>query len=117
MTCTTTGTSNQIAVSLKRGDTMRLLVELLDDTGAPVDVTGWSWLSQLRITPDDTDSVVIAVTVPDPPGGSVQLELDPAVTAALPIADYVFDLEATDGGGAVKTLIDGQLRVREDVSR
>lgn len=117
MSCTTADTTNDVAVWLYRGDTMRLLVELRDASGAPVDITGWTFVSQLRPTADDPSSVPIAITVNDPTSGSLQLELAPVVTAALTVRDYAFDVEATDTTDDVKTLIVGQLRVKEDVSR
>lgn len=116
MTCTQS-TSNTVAVAIHRGDTMRLGVTLADDAGAPVDVTGWSWLSQLRTDPDDVTLVAVEVAVVDAPGGRLELSLAPELTAALPTRDFSWDLQATDVEGDVRTVLTGQLRVREDVSR
>lgn len=96
---------------------MRLGVTLADEAGAPVDVTGWSWLSQLRTDPDDVALVAIQVEVTDATKGQLELSLAPELTAALPTRDYVWDLEARDTANDVKTVLNGQLRVREDVSR
>jgi len=118
MSCTIADTTvNDIAVVLYRGDTMRLLVELRNASGGLVDITGWTWQSQLRMSADDVDSVPIAITITDPTVGTLQLELASVVSAALTPRDYVFDVEATDGDDNVKTLVVGQLRVKEDVTR
>lgn len=116
MTCTQS-TDNTVAVAITRGDTMRLRVTLTDADDAPVDVTGWSWQCQLRIDPDDDALVTIMVEVVDGVGGRLELSLAPDLTAALPVRDFVWDLEARDGNDDVRTVLTGQLRVREDVSR
>lgn len=105
-----------INVSVVRGDTLRLRVDLADDSGQPVDVTGWSWLSQVRAAPDSIPLVPVTVEVLDAPGGVLELSIDDEVTAGMQPADYVWDLQATDEADDVRTIISGGLRVRSDVS-
>lgn len=108
--------ANTVHIAIKRGDTLRLIVDLdgLDTTD--VDITGWVWLCQLR---DSADALVtsLSVTVTDPAKGVLELGLSSVETAALTVADYSFDLQATDTTPDVRTLLYAQLRIRSDVSR
>src|SRR3954468_22535436 len=116
MTCNDVTTGGTVAVVVKRGDTMRLRVELSDKDGAPVDVTGWSWRCQLRAA-NDTVAGDITVTVTDAPQGVLELSIDAADTALLALADYRFDVEATDLAADVRTVLDGAVRISADVTR
>src|SRR4051794_37521134 len=115
MTCETT-TDSTVYVSAFRGDDIDLDVALFGATAAPLDVTGWSWAAQLR---DAAGALVAAwtVLVTDPPAGELSLMLTAAQTTGLALADYDWDLQATDTGGGVKTLVVGRLRLKEDQTR
>lgn len=112
---TATGT-DEVLVGIYRGDTLRLTTTLTGAADAPVDVTGWGWRCQLRKA-DDTLAGDLAVNVVDAPGGRLELYMDQLDTAQLDLADYVFDVEATDVGANVRTLLTGKLRIRGDVTR
>jgi hypothetical protein len=116
MTCTDQSTGDTVNVAVKRGDTLRLRVELSDKSGQPIDVTGWGWRCQLRAA-DDTLAGDIDVAVLDAPKGALELSIDHLDTAALALADYRFDLEATDVASDVRTVLTGALRVQADVTR
>jgi hypothetical protein len=105
-----------VNVSVTRGDTLRLRVDLTGTADAPVDVTGWSWLAQVRAAPDQMPLIVIDVLVVDAPTGVLELSIDDEVTAGMQPADYVWDLQATDQADDVRTVLDGGLRIRADVS-
>jgi hypothetical protein len=105
-------TDDTVYVSTKRGDTVELVVELYDLVGAPLSITGWNWLVQLR----DANDAVVADFAVAPGDSTVGLSLTSSDTTAL-LGDYDWDLQATDTGATVETLVTGRLRVKEDVSR
>lgn len=108
-------TDETVYVAIYRGDTLALAVDL-DAAGGEVDTTGWSFLCQLR----DADGGLVATltaTSTAPETGGLELGLTAEETGLLAPADYVWDLQATDALGSERTLAEGQLRVREDVSR
>jgi hypothetical protein len=115
-TSTTTGSTDEVLVAIWRGDTLRLTVTLADEDKQPVNVTGWGWLCQLR-TADDVVAGELDVLPLNLPGGRLELFMDQLDTAQLAVADYRFDLQATDAASDVRTILHGQLRVRADVSR
>jgi hypothetical protein len=103
-----------VYVSTTRGDSLRLSVDLDAATG-DVDITGWTWKATVR-DPDEVKLVPMTIEVTDVSAGILELSLSPAQTAEMLPADYDFDLEATDTFADVRTLVVGQLRVREDIS-
>jgi hypothetical protein len=115
MSCNTSTDTNIVAVTVTRGDTLRLKVELLG-AGGSVSVENWTWLCQLR---DSSDTVVgdFTVTVTDSARGLLELFLPAGKTSTLEVADYSWDLQGTDDTGDVRTLVNGRLRVHADVSR
>lgn len=113
MSCDETNTG-EVYVAVTRGDTLRLTVDLDAESGE-VDITGWSWLCQIK---DASGTLAASMTVEpvDPTKGVLELSLSAPETSTIAPADYDWDLQATDGGGDVRTLLTGHLRVREDVS-
>jgi hypothetical protein len=114
-TCNDRASSGDVVlVDTYRGDTVRLQVELFSATGT-VDISGWLWLSQVR---DATDAVVatMSTVLLDVDKGVLELGLSDEQTAAME-GDYRFDLQATDANDDVRTLFEGKIRVRPDVSR
>lgn len=114
MSCQTK-TDETVYVAVPRGDSLFLTVRLGTDSGA-ADVTGWTWLAQVR---DQADvlAATFTVTPTDPTNGVVELTLSPAETGAMTPGDYRWDLQGTDQNADVRTLAVGKLRIREDVSR
>jgi len=107
-------TDNIVYVSCVQGDTLRLTVDLDAATGE-VDITGWEWKATVRHP--GTDALTpMTINVTGPTEGILEISLSPAQTAALAPGDFDWDLEATDTNADVRTLVLGQLRIREDVS-
>lgn len=99
-----------------RGDSGRFRVSVTSPDGAPVDLTGATWLCQIRRTPDDTDVLATLDVTPVPAAAhQVDVVLSPAVAATLP-ARAVWDLQMT-AAGDVRTLAAGAVLVVLDVSR
>jgi hypothetical protein len=116
MSCIDASTSQEVLAGLYRGDSFSLRVRLDDVTGQPVDVTGWSWLCQLR-SPLDALIGTLDVDTSKAGSGELRLSLAPEVTASLVPGDLVWDLQASDVTGGVRTVLTGKLRIRADVSR
>lgn len=98
-------------ISIYRGDTYTHRVEVLDAVG-PVDLTGSTWLAQIRR--NDAQVAEFDINVAD---NVVTLSLTPEATTALtPLAGLRWDIQRTVGG-AVETLLAGSVKVATDVSR
>lgn len=121
-----------VDITLRRGDTKLIFFRVRQRTwdnalgkwvpGAYRDLTGWSVLSQIRVTADAPDPplATFSVTLSNQattPGG-VTLRLAPAVTSALDLPEGgVWDVQLTDGAGDVFTYIAGAVSFEKDVSR
>lgn len=102
-----------------RGDTLKRSYKLRDeDTKDPIDITGWTFLAQVRKNSED-DTVVLTPTVSivDATGGEFKFESPPADTKDLTPGRYVWDLQSTTPAGEVDTWVAGEAIVAGDVSR
>lgn len=102
-------------LDLYRGDTYAHTVTFTDGTD-PVDVSGYSWLAQIRETTDSA-AVVEAFTVDttNAATGVLVLRLSAAQAAELPRSAR-WDLQRT-AGGVVETILAGRVVTMPDVSR
>ena len=105
-------------IRIRRGDTYTHTVTEYDDAGVLSDLTGNTFLIQIR--PDSESSTVVAtftVTLIDAVNGSWEFSLTPIQTAALPIGLYFYDVQRTYSDGSVHTRFEGEAEVEADVSR
>lgn len=98
--------------SMASGDSKQLIVTIVDDAGAPVDVTGGTVVyviadREVRVTKTTGDGVVIDES-------TVTVTLDPADTAAL-AGLYGHEMQVTDVAGHVYTVLTGQVSIAKDV--
>jgi hypothetical protein len=102
---------------LYRGDSLPLpFVYEDDDTGAPIDITGRTYV--LTIRRNDNDALVVAIpgVITNAAGGAFSVDITAATTEALsPSTPYKYDLRQTDGT-IVTTLVRGFLYVTDDVA-
>jgi hypothetical protein len=112
---------------IKQGSTFKLPFLAVDATGAPVDLTGCTILSQIRKT---TLSSVVTQTFtalidPDPTTGRFALVLSAAQTSAIPAGDspiapasqYVWDVELHAADTTVAPLAYGVVKMHPEVTR
>jgi len=101
-----------------RGDTYRLRLLVKDsETGVPLDLA--SMTAQLSVSsvenpaaPPDIFSVSGAIVTPATSG---QIDfVPPSNTAA---GNYWYDVQVTDGSGQVRTLVKGEYRIVQDVTK
>lgn len=112
----TTIDADKVYLTVRRGDTIRFQFTMKQANGQPLDVTGWSFLSQLR---DTTDTLVesFTINVLDAANGVLELLLPAINSASLPVDSLNWDLQATDPVSDVRTLFTGRVKVLADVSR
>lgn len=99
-----------------RGDSGRVRVTVTDAAGLPVDVTTATWDCDFRISASNA-TVLVSPDIEPVPGvtNAVDIVLT-ATDSALLNDDCVWDLEMTLGG-EVTTILAGDVRVTQDVSR
>jgi hypothetical protein len=100
---------------MTQGDTFSEQVLMEDGDGAAIDLTGYTFRSQLRRTTDGT--VVAEFTMStDLATSTVTRTLSAAATAGLD-GTYVHDFQWTDPSAKVRTLFSGEFEIEPEVTR
>lgn len=82
----------------------------------PADITGYTASAQIRRAVADVDPVVVATLSATVESPWVHLSLTHTQTALL-TGRYVWDLQLTSSGGAITTILEGNVIVQAEVTR
>ena len=100
-------------VRMTQGDTFIEELTFEDGEGDLLDLTGYSFKSQIRRTADNGLVAQFAISVD---GSVVTRSLNPSVTADLD-GTYVHDFQWTTPQGRIQTLISGNFDIEPEVTR
>lgn len=108
-----------------QGDTFRQPLRLRSISGGvlgdPINLTGWSFTSQIRADVGGVVLATITVTVRDQSVldnvGWVDMYMAPATTAAIAPGVYFYDLQGTEPNGDVFTRLKGEFTIEGDITR
>lgn len=104
-------------IKIKRGDTYTHLVTEYQDDDTRSDLTGSSFLVQLRQDPESTNATVtFTTTIIDAEQGEWQFSLTPTQTNAISEGLYFYDVQRTYPDGSVHTRFQGEAYVEDDIS-
>jgi hypothetical protein len=100
-------------VRMTQGDSFieELLME--DGDGEAIDLTGYTFRSQIRRTADNGLVAEFAISTS---GSTVTRSLNPSVTSGLE-GTYVHDFQWTDPQGRIRTLLSGNFEIEAEVTR
>ena len=117
-------TSRRHNIAIEQGTTWRLEVGWEDESGSPIDLTGWTARMQVREDHASVASLVSLSSLPgegvviDGPAGVVAIEITASATASLPAPlEAVYDLEVEGPGGEVERLLHGCADIEPEVTR
>lgn len=104
-----------------RGDTKPIpFILTTDDTGLPVDITGYTFLLSVDTQQNPPDAVTqvfqVAGSIIDAPNGKIQFQLTIGQADQTP-GTYWYDVQVTEASGAIVTLLKGKWRVRQDITK
>ena len=103
-----------------RGDTFPFTITFTDSSGSAIDITGFTYLLTVDPDPDPSDATnnlfQNTPVVTDGPNGVITVTLTPAQADQTPDL-YFFDLQQTDTGGFVRTVLKGEWEVVQDVTK
>ena len=114
--------AGQYNIIADQGATFARVVTWKDDTGTPVNLTGYSARMQVRQRYVST-STVLSLTSPSSgitlgtTNGQIQINVSATTMAGISAGDYRYDLELVSGGGIVTRLLMGSFTVRAEVTR
>ena len=100
-------------VRMTQGDSFVEELTMEDGEGDLLDLSGYTFRSQLRRTADNGLVAEFAISVA---GSVVTRSLSPAVTAGLS-GTYVHDFQWTDPQGRIRTLLSGEFEIEPEVTR
>lgn len=101
------------------GDTFERSVNLTNEAGDPIDITGWTFVLSIKAERDDPDSEAVVrkevSTHVSPTDGTTQLTIPETETADL-LGDYYYDIKYKDDTGFVDTVVTGVIRFEESIT-
>lgn len=107
-------------ITRKRGDTYADVLTITDASGAPVDITGYTFKMTLdkSSSPDDATNNLywLAGTILDAANGVVEFA-PAAIQADQPPASYYYDVEMIDAGGRIRTILSGKYTYKQDITK
>lgn len=95
------------------GDDLVLEVDVTDDQGAAVDLTGYTAEAQIRASAEAPTAIDFTTALT---ANKITLTLTSAETESLPLKG-VWDVQITSGTGVVSTLTGGKITVTAGVTR
>lgn len=94
------------------------LVVTVRTAGVPVDVSSWTWASQVRRTPTSALVLVsLLVDTSDSASGRVVLSLSSEAAADLPLGEATWSLRRTLPGAITDTFLYGDVSIEESNTR
>ncbi len=117
-------TSRRHNITIEQGATWRLEVGWEDESGEPIDLSGWTARMQVR-EDHASDATLVSLSsehgeglVVDGPSGVVAIEISASATASLPAPlEGCYDLEVEGPGGEVERLLHGCVDIEPEVTR
>ena len=104
-------------LTITRGDTETVVVTMVDEDGTAVNITGRTYTSQMRTTPDiSAISITGTCAVTDGPNGKLTATFSATGTAALDPGFLYWDLQE-NASGVISTILSGTVTVLADVTR
>lgn len=103
-------------IVIDQGATYSTSINVTDEDGAIVNLTGFTGAAQLRKHYTSTAQTAFTVSIAAATG-VVSLSLSANVTNNIAAGRYVYDCELTDASGTVSRLIEGIVTVTPGVTR
>jgi hypothetical protein len=91
-------------------------IEVLDDDGNVVDLTGFSGAAQMRKHYTSSTAINFNVSI-NASGGTVILSMNAATSNVVTPGRYVYDCELTSSSNVVSRLVEGIVTVTPQVTR
>jgi hypothetical protein len=101
---------------IDQGTTYSTDINLTDENGDPLNLSGYSANSQIRKHYTSSNSVVFSTTI-NATAGVITLALSANQTSNIVSGRYVYDIELTDASNSVSRIVEGIVTVTPQVTR
>ena len=103
-------------IIIDQGTTFSTVINLADENGDPIDLTGYTGDSEMRKHYSSSNSQSFNVSLGGA-NGTVTLSLTSTQTANLVAGRYVYDVEVTSSSNVVSRIVEGIVTVTPEVTR
>jgi hypothetical protein len=101
---------------IDQGTTYSTDINLTDENGDPLNLSGYSANSQIRKHYTSSNSVVFSTTI-NATAGVITLALSANQTSNIVSGRYVYDIELTDVSNSVSRIVEGIVTITPQVTR
>jgi hypothetical protein len=115
--------ADKINLVVEQGADFRRVLEVRDESGTLLDLTGYVFRGQAKTDYSSSKSSFdINFTIRDQVAslGMVDLHISADSTSALNLAkasDYIYDIEMVDGASEVRRIMEGKIKVYPEVTK
>ncbi len=105
-------------ITVEQGADFSTHINITDNNGVAVDLTGYTGASQMRKHWTSSTSYPFTVAFASPTtSGVVTLSMTAAETSAIPPGRYNYDVELTSSANSVSRIIEGLVTVSPEITR
>lgn len=107
-----------VELDLDQGTDLSYNLDLTQDDGSPLNVTGYTFSSSIRKSYySENVTANLTVTVANSVGGNVLLTMNSAVSANIKAGRYLFDVKQKDAANVTTRIIEGIITVLPQVTK
>jgi hypothetical protein len=116
------GSSDVYNITVTQGDTLSRVLTWTTNAKVPYNLTGYTAKMQVRSSAN-SDVVVLELSTTNTyivlggVAGTITLNLPAANMSVINAGQYVYDLELVSGGGQKTTIVEGNFKVKAQVTR
>ena len=108
--------ATRVNILIDQGTDFTTSVNLTDNNGAQLNLTGMTAASQIRKTHSSSNATNFTTSLANNTG-TLTLSLNNSVTSSMSAGRYVYDVELTDSSNVVSRILEGIVTVTPEVTR
>lgn len=108
--------ATRVNILIDQGTDFTTSVNLTDNNGAQLNLTGMTAASQIRKTHSSSNATNFTTALANNTG-TLTLSLNNSVTSSMSAGRYVYDVELTDSSNVVSRILEGIVTVTPEVTR
>lgn len=107
-----------IELDLDQGTDLSYNLDLTNDDGSPIDVTGYVFTSSIRKSYySKSVTANLTVTIADAANGNVVLSMNSDTTTAIRAGRYLFDIKQKDAANTYTRIVEGIITVLPQITK
>lgn len=103
-------------ITIDQGTTFSTTLNLTDENGDILDLSGYSANSQIRKWYTSSNAVTFTTSI-NVSSGTIELSLNANQTSSLTAGRYVYDVEIKDSSNTISRIVEGIVTVTPEVTR